>query len=75
MARKNANARGRSRRNRVNLAPNTHLMYSTDEFGEDATVVRYMGESSGDYLTVFHPEGYVIEAHMHHLWLPRKTAA
>ena len=78
MGRKNVNAlkrRGPRRPRKINLPRNTHLMYSTDEFGEDPTVVRYLGEFEDDCLLVFHPEGYQMWVHLHHVWLPKKQAA
>lgn len=72
MGRKNANATKTRRQRRFKIAKGTHFLYSTDEFGEDATVVRYMGEQGDDSLLVFHPEGYAFWAHVHHLNLPLK---
>lgn len=75
MARKNSNARKSGRgKNRIHLARNTHLLYSTHEFGEDASVVRYLGEFEDDCLLVWHPEGYQAWIHLHHLSLPKKAA-
>lgn len=70
MARKN-----RNRRPNLHIAKGRHFMYSPHEFGEDACVVRYLGEQDGDQLLVFHPEGYAIWVHMHNLWNPKKAAA
>ena len=67
MARKNRNAQKDGRSRKYAVARNTHFLYSTDEFGEDATVVRYMGEQQGDLLLCHHPEGMVLWCHVSHL--------
>jgi len=72
MGRKNTNAVKERKRRHVRIAKGTHFLYSTHEFGEDATVVRYMGEQNGDTLLCFLPEGYSMFIHMHHLNLPLK---
>lgn len=70
MARKNGNKAHRQRK--LNIPRNFHFMYSTHEFGDDATVVRYLGEQDDDRLLCFHPEGYSLWIHLHHLWnVPR----
>lgn len=63
MARKNKNARLTSRRARLRIPKYTHFIYSADEHGNDATLVRYLGDQSGDLLYCWHPEGYA-------LWCP-----
>lgn len=65
MARKNRNARKRTPK--LNIPKNHHFMYSTDEFGADASVVRYLGEQDGDQLLCFHPEGFELWIHVSHL--------
>jgi len=74
MARKNRNARTQQRR--YPIAKNRHFLYSTDdEFGTDATVVRFMGEQDGDMLLCFHPEGFPLWIHVHQLSNPIRSAA
>ena len=74
MARKNSNARGNVKR--FPVPKNFHFLYSTDdEFGTDATVVRYMGEQDGEFLLCFHPEGYALWIHCHQLSNIPKVAA
>lgn len=68
MARKNRNARPNYRK--LNIPRGRHFIYSTTDDGSDATVVRYMGEQDGDYLTCFHPAGYVIPIHVSQLSNP-----
>jgi len=77
MGRKNENAVKGSRKRKYNIPKNTHFMYSPHEDGSEATVVRYLGEQNGDTLLVWHPEGYSMFVHLHHLWRSRnmKTAA
>ena len=65
MARKNGTRF--TRRAKLPIPRNHHFMYSTHEFGEDATVVRYLGDQDGDYLYCFHPEGYAMWIHLHQL--------
>ena len=72
MGRKNRNAR---HRNQWRLAPNTHLMWSTDELYREPIVVRYMGEQDGDSIKVWHPEGFEMWTHVSHCWIPRHQAA
>lgn len=66
MARKNGNKA--HRRPNLNIPKNWHFMYSTHEFGDDATVVRYLGEQDDDFLLCFHPEGYATWIHLHQLY-------
>lgn len=67
MARKNRNAVKGARPQKLHIPRNHHFMYSTDEFGADATVVRFLGEQDGDYLWCYHPEGFAMWIHVHQL--------
>jgi hypothetical protein len=67
MARKNANAK---RQAKYNIPDRKHFLYSSDEFGADPVVVRYMGEQDGDHLKCWHPNGFEFWAHLHYLWNP-----
>lgn len=71
MGRKHKNARAP----RLLIRPNSHLMYSTDELYQDATVVRYMGEQDDDCIKVWHPDGFELWVHITHVWFPSKQAA
>ena len=74
MARKNGAQS--HRRAKLPIPKNFHFLYSTDEFGLDATVVRYLGEQDGDFLYCFHPEGYAMWIHLHQLSnVPKVVAA
>lgn len=75
MGRKNVNATKGKKQRKLPIAKGHHFMYSTDEFGKDATVVRYLGEQDGDLLYCYHPEGFAMWIHLHHLWNPVKKAA
>lgn len=75
MGRKNENATKGKRQRKLAIAKGHHFMYSTDEFGADATVVRYLGEQDGNLLLCHHPEGFQLWIHLHHLWNPTKKAA
>lgn len=75
MGRKNSNAAKGARPRKYNIPKNTHFMYSPHEDGSDATVVRYLGEQNGDTLLVWHPEGYSMFVHLHHLWRSRSMRA
>lgn len=70
MARKNRNAVKRARK--YDIPRNRHFVYSTDELGADATIVRYLGEQDGDHLFCFHPEGFAMWIHVHNLSNPVK---
>lgn len=60
-------------RRKLNIPKNFHFMYSTHEFGEDATVVRYLGEQDGDSLLCFLPDGYSMWIHVHQLYnMPKR---
>lgn len=65
MARKSGSKMKTQRK--LNIPKNFHFLYSTHEFGDDATVVRYLGEQDGDYLYCFHPEGFAMWIHLHQL--------
>ena len=67
MARKNNNTRTTNRRSRLRIPKHTHFVYSTDEFGNDATLVRYLGDQSGDLLYCWHPAGYALWCRISHL--------
>lgn len=76
MARKNRNAVRRNRVRKLAIPRNHHFMYSVNEDGSEASVVRYLGEQDGDMLLCFHPEGYAMWIHLHHLSnTPKKRAA
>lgn len=76
MGRKNVNALKARRQRKLSIAKGTHFLYSTDEFGADATVVRYLGEQHEDTLLCFLPEGYSMFIHLHHLNLaPKRKVA
>lgn len=66
MGRKNRNAKPRPRH--PHIKPNTHFCYSTDELYTDPVIVRYMGRQDGDLLQCWHPAGYIVWAHVTHLW-------
>lgn len=72
MARKNRNARPLKPAFRI--PRNRHFAYSTDEFGADASIVRYLGEQDGNFLLCWHPEGYQLWIHVHQLTNPAKSA-
>jgi len=68
MGRKNINAeRDRKRQRKLPISKGQHFLYSTHEFGEDATVVRYLGEQDGDTLLCFVPDGFSMWIHVHQL--------
>lgn len=70
MGRKNSNAKPQQK---YRIKKNRHFAYSTDEFGRDASIVRYLGNQDGDYLYCWHPEGFPLWIHVHHLSNPAKT--
>lgn len=67
MARKNRNAQRGSQRRKFPVSKGTPFVFSTDEFGEDATIVRYLGEQDGDMLLCRHPEGFDLWCHLSYL--------
>lgn len=71
MGRKNANARAKSK---YQIPKNRHFAYSTDEFGRDASIVRYLGAQDGDFLYCWHPEGYPLWIHVHQLTNPVRSS-
>lgn len=71
MGRKHSNARPEPK---YQIRRNRHFVYSTDEFGKDASVVRYLGKQEGDYLYCWHPEGFALWIHVHQLSNPVKHA-
>ena len=75
MGRKNINAVKTRRQRKLAIPNGHHFLYSTHEFGEDATVVRYMGEQDGDSLLCFIPDGFSMWIHIHHLTNVPKTSS
>lgn len=74
MARKNRNAVKGGKIRKVAIPKNHHFLYYPDDYA-DPTVVRYLGEQDGEWLYVFHPEGFPMWAHMHQLSNPARAAA
>ena len=70
MGRKNRNAQKNYRK--LNIPRGRHFIYSTTENGSDDIVVRYLGEQNGDYLTCYHPAGFVLPIHVSQLSNPSK---
>lgn len=70
MARKNRNARKNYRK--LNIPRGRHFIYSTTDDSSDDIVVRYLGEQHGDYLTCYHPGGFVLPIHVSQLSNPSK---
>lgn len=70
MGRKNANARPAQK---FRIKKNRHFAYSTEEFGDNASIVRYLGIQDGDYLYCFHPEGFPLWIHVHQLSNPARS--
>lgn len=73
MGRKNRNAQKNYRK--LNIPRGRHFIYSTTEDRADDTVVRYLGEQVGDYLTCYHPGGFVLPIHVSQLSNPSKLRA
>lgn len=70
MGRKNRNAQKNYRK--LNIPRGRHFIYSTTENSGDDIVVRYLGEQNGDYLTCYHPAGFVLPIHVSQLSNPSK---
>lgn len=73
MGRKNINACHKQRKLRI--PRNHHFIYSVNEDGSNASVVRFLGEQESDYLWCFHPDGFAMWIHLSHLSnVPRRAA-
>lgn len=70
MPRRNSNATRTTKRQKIK--PNLHMAYSPDELYESTVIVRYMGETQGDLLKCYHPEGYEFWAHVSQVYVPRR---
>lgn len=73
MARKNGHRHFRAQK--LDIPRNHHFIYSVNDDGSDASVVRYLGEQNGDYLTCYMPSGYVMPIHVSQLSNPPKVRA
>jgi hypothetical protein len=74
MARKNGMSAHRTRK--LGIAKGHHFLYSVNEDGSDATVVRYLGEQDNDRLYCYLPDGFAMWIHIHYLAnVPHRRAA
>ena len=74
MGRKNSMSAHRAKK--LGIAKGHHFIYSVNEDGSEASVVRYLGEQDGDRLLCYMPDGYFMWIHLHYLSnAPKRQAA
>lgn len=73
MGRKNRNAvRSIRRQRKLDIPRNHHFVYSVNDDGSEASIVRYLGDQEGDHLYCYHPSGFPLWIHVSQLSNPSK---